>query len=210
MRCGIRCPRQKECCREMQVAIVKYNAGNIASVQNALGRLGVASEVTDDAVTLRQADKVIFPGVGEASTAMQYLRERGLDMAITSLTQPVLGICLGMQLLCSHSEENYTDCLGIFPNRVKRFVADDLKIPHMGWNTISDLRKPLFAGVKENSYAYFVHGYYVEMSAEATAMCNYGVDLAAAIQHANFYAVQFHPEKSGATGERILANFLTL
>ena len=128
---------------------------------------------------------------------------------IKSLTQPVLGICLGMQLICSHSEENETKCLGIFPNRVRRFVTDDLKIPHMGWNTISDLR-PLFDGVKENSYVYFVHGYYVEMSAETTAMCNYGIDFAAAIQHENFYAVQFHPEKSGAIGERILENFLNL
>lgn len=194
----------------MKVAIVKYNAGNIASVQNALGRLGVESEVTDDADVLNQADKVIFPGVGEALTAMQYLRERGLDAAIKALTQPVLGICLGMQLLCSHSEENDTDCLGIFPNTVNRFVSDDLKIPHMGWNTITHLRQPMFDGVAENSYVYFVHGYYVETSPEATAICNYGRDFAAAIQHENFYAVQFHPEKSGAVGARILENFLNL
>lgn len=194
----------------MKVAIVKYNAGNIASVQNALGRLGVASDVTDDADILVRADKVIFPGVGEASTALQYLRERSLDTVIRSLTQPVLGICLGMQLLCSYSEENDTDCLGIFPNKVKRFVSDGLKIPHMGWNTIFGLRQPMFDGVDENSYVYFVHGYYVEMSAEATAICSYGSDFAAAIQHENFYAVQFHPEKSGASGERILDNFLNL
>ncbi len=194
----------------MKVAIVKYNAGNIASVQNALGRLGIESEVTDDADILSGADKVIFPGVGEASTAMQYLYERGLDTVIKSLTQPVLGICLGMQLLCSHSEENDTACLGIFPNKVKRFVSDDLKIPHMGWNTISNLRQPIFAGADEDSYVYFVHGYYVEMSDESTAMCNYGINFAAAIQNENFYAVQFHPEKSGAVGERILENFLNL
>lgn len=194
----------------MKVAIVKYNAGNIASVQNALGRLGVASEVTDDAEILGRADKVIFPGVGEASTAKQYLRERRLDAAIKSLTQPVLGICLGMQLLCSHSEENDTDCLGIFPNKVRRFVSDDLKIPHMGWNTITHLRQPMFDGVEENSYVYFVHGYYVEASDEAAAVCSYGIDFTAAIQHENFYAVQFHLEKSGAAGERILENFLNL
>lgn len=194
----------------MKIAIVKYNAGNVASVQNALGRLGVESEVTDVAEILGRADKIIFPGVGEASTAMQYLRERGLDIVIKTLTQPVLGICLGMQLLCSHSEENDTDCLGIFPNTVNRFVSDDLKIPHMGWNTITHLRQPMFNGVDENSYVYFVHGYYVETSAEATAICNYGRDFAAAIQHENFYAVQFHPEKSGAAGARILENFLNL
>ncbi len=210
MRCGIRCLRQKEFCRAMKVAIVKYNAGNIASVQNALGRLNVSTEVTDDPDVLSRSDKVIFPGVGEASTAMQYLRERGLDTAIKSLTQPVLGICLGMQLLCSHSEENDTDCLGIFPNKVRRFVSDDLKIPHMGWNTISNLQQTMFASVDENSYVYFVHGYYVETSGESTAMCKYGIGFAAAIQHENFYAIQFHPEKSGAVGERILENFLNL
>ena len=210
MRCGTRCLRQKEFCRAMKVAIVKYNAGNIASVQNALGRLNVSSEVTDDPDVLSCADKVIFPGVGEASTAMQYLCERGLDKVIKSVTQPVLGICLGMQLLCSHTEENATDCLGIFPNKVKRFISNDLKIPHMGWNTISNLQQPLFADVNEHSSVYFVHGYYVETSDESTAMCNYGIDFAAAFQHENFYAVQFHPEKSGAVGERILENFLNL
>lgn len=194
----------------MKVAIVKYNAGNIASVQNALGRLGVESEVTDDADALSRAGKVIFPGVGEASTAMQYLRERGLDKVIKTLTQPVLGICLGMQLLCSHSQENDTDCLGIFPNKVKRFVSDDVKIPHMGWNTISSLRPPIFAGVPEDSYVYFVHGYYVEPSNQSAATCGYGIDFAAAIQHENFYAVQFHAEKSGDIGQRILENFLNL
>ena len=194
----------------MKVAIVKYNAGNIASVQNALGRIGVASEVTDNAEILGCADKVIFPGVGEASTAMHYLRERVLDVAIKTLTQPVLGICLGMQLLCSYSEENDTDCLGIFPNQVRRFASDDLKVPHMGWNKISNVRRPIFAGIDEGSYVYFVHGYYVETSNESVAMCRYGINFVAAIQHKNFYAVQFHPEKSGAVGERILENFLNL
>lgn len=194
----------------MKVAIVKYNAGNVASVQNALGRLGVESVVSDDADVLRRADKVIFPGVGEASTAMRYLRERNLDDVIKSLTQPVLGICLGMQLLCLHSEENDTKCLGIFPNRVKRFADANLKVPHMGWNTISGLRLPLFAEVADGSYAYFVHGYYVETSENSAASCEYGADFAAAIQKANFYAVQFHPEKSGVAGTRILENFLNL
>ena len=194
----------------MQVAIVKYNAGNIASVQNALGRLGVESSVSDDADILRQADKVIFPGVGEASTAMQYLRERNLDEVIRSLTQPVLGICLGMQLLCSHSEENDTECLGIFPNLVKRFADTDVKVPHMGWNTISVLKPPLFTGVAEGPYVYFVHGYYVEPSEDSAAACEYGEEFAAAIQKANYYAVQFHPEKSGVAGTHILENFLNL
>ncbi len=194
----------------MKVAIVKYNAGNIASVQNALGRLGVESIVSDNADVLGRAEKVIFPGVGEASTAMQYLRERNLDAVIQSLTQPVLGICLGMQLLCSHSEENDTKCLGIFPNLVKRFSDADLKVPHMGWNTISALTSPLFAEVKDGSYAYFVHGYYVDQSINTAASCEYGADFAAAIQEANFYAVQFHPEKSGVAGTRILENFLSL
>lgn len=194
----------------MKVAIVKYNAGNIASVQNALGRLGVESEVTDEADVLSRADKVIFPGVGEASTAMQYLRERGLDAVIKTLTQPVLGICLGMQLLCSYSEENDTDCLGIFPNRVKRFAGSDLKVPQVGWNTISNLKGPMFADVTDKSHVYFVHGYYVEESDKSAAICSYGVNFAAAIQNENFYAVQFHCEKSGVVGEQILANFLNI
>ncbi len=194
----------------MKIAIVKYNAGNIASVQNALGPLGVDSVVSDDADVLRRADKVIFPGVGEASTAMRYLRERNLDDVITSLTQPVLGICLGMQLLCTHSEENDTACLGIFPNRVRLFARSSLKVPHMGWNTISGLDSPLFKGVAEGEHVYFVHGYYVEPSEDSAAICKYGTDFAAAIQRSNFYAVQFHPEKSGIAGGRILENFLNI
>ncbi|MFN6965049.1 MAG: imidazole glycerol phosphate synthase subunit HisH [Pyrinomonadaceae bacterium] len=195
----------------MTVAILKYNAGNIASVQNALSRLGADSIVTHDAIELRAADKVIFPGVGEASTAMQYLRERGLDDVIRSLTQPVLGVCLGMQLLCASSEENDATGLGIFANRVRRFEGgSDLKVPHIGWNTISNLRSELFADVADASHVYFVHGYYVEPSSEAAAVTNYGIDFAAAIVRDNFFAVQFHPERSGAVGERILQNFLNL
>lgn len=194
----------------MSVAIIKYNAGNVASVQNALARLGVDSVVSDDEETLRRAERVIFPGVGEASSAMEYLRRRRLDGLIKSLTQPVLGICLGMQLLCDFSEENEVACLGILPNLVRRFPNCGLKIPHIGWNNLTALRSPLFAGVAENSYAYFVHGFYVEPSPETIAECGYGVTFAAGLRHRNFYAVQFHPEKSGAAGTRILENFLNL
>lgn len=193
----------------MQVAIVKYNAGNVESVKNALRRLNVEPVVSDDAEVLRRADRVIFPGVGEASSAMNYLRARNLDAVIKSLTQPVLGVCLGMQLLCDYSEENATECLGILPYRVRRFHAGDLKIPQMGWNNIGDLKTNLFAGIEENSHVYFVHGYYVETGAETVATCDYGVRFSAAIRYKNFSAVQFHTEKSGAIGERILENFLT-
>ena len=194
----------------MKVAIVKYNAGNIESVKNALNRLQVDSIVTDDAEVLKSADKVIFPGVGEASTAMEYLRERNLDEVIKSLTQPVLGICLGMQLLCDYSEENDTNCLGLLPYKVRLFESEDLKIPHMCWNTISDLRGELFRYIKDNSYVYFVHSFYVENGAETVATCDYSLKFSAAIQYKNFYAVQFHTEKSGEVGERILENFLNI
>ncbi|HEV8593872.1 MAG TPA: imidazole glycerol phosphate synthase subunit HisH [Pyrinomonadaceae bacterium] len=194
----------------MKVAIVKYNAGNVRSVENALNRLGITPELTDDPETLVAADKVIFPGVGEASTAMSYLRERSLDGVIRSLTQPVLGICLGMQLLCSFSEENATECIGILPYTVRKFESDDLKVPHIGWNDLFNMRSVLFDGVSENSFAYFVHGYYVEKGNETVATANYGIDFSAAVQHQNFYAVQFHPEKSGASGARILENFLKI
>jgi glutamine amidotransferase len=192
----------------MKVAIVKYNAGNIESVRNALNRLGIDSVVSDDSEVLRSADKVIFPGVGEASTAMEYLRERQLDEVIKSLTQPVLGICLGMQLLCDYSEENDTKCLGILPYKVKLFESDELKVPHMGWNMISDLKGKLFENVAEQSYVYFVHSYYVENGNETAAICDYSLKFSAAIQYENFYAVQFHTEKSGEVGEKILENFL--
>jgi glutamine amidotransferase len=194
----------------MQVAIVKYNAGNVESVKNALNRLGVEPVFTDDAEILKSADRVIFPGVGEASSAMNYLRERNLDAVIKSLKQPVLGICLGMQLLCETSEENETECLGILPYRVRKFATGALKVPQMGWNNIFDLQTDLFTGIEENSYVYFVHGFYVESGAETIAACDYGVKFSAAVQHKNFYAVQFHAEKSGTTGEKILENFLNV
>lgn len=194
----------------MKIAIVKYNAGNVESVKNALIRLGVEPILTDDAETLRVADRVIFPGVGEASTAMNYLRERSLDKIIKSLTQPVLGVCLGMQLLCDFSEENETACLGILPYKVKKFKDENLKIPQTGWNNIFDLKGKLFQGIKENSYVYFVHSFYVEAGAETTAKCDYGLKFSAAVSYKNFYAVQFHAEKSGAVGEQILENFLKI
>ena len=194
----------------MKVAIVKYNAGNVESVKNALVRLGVEPTVSDDAEVLKAADKVIFPGVGEASTAMKYLRERNLDTAIKSLAQPVLGICLGMQLLCESSEENETRCLGILPYRVRKFESNELKIPQIGWNTIFNLKSKLFDGVAENEFVYFVHSYYVESGAETAATADYETHFSAAVNHKNFYAVQFHAEKSGAVGERILENFLQI
>lgn len=194
----------------MKVAIVKYNAGNTASVANALTRLGVEPLITDDGDELRAADKVIFPGVGEASTAMKYLRERKLDSVISSLTQPVLGICLGMQLMCAASDENDTECLGIMPYRVRRFESDTLKIPHTGWNRIVELDSRLLKGVVDGDRVYFVHGYYVEIGEFTTATCEYGQKFSAAIGRNNYYALQFHPEKSGVVGERILKNFLNI
>lgn len=194
----------------MRVAIVKYNAGNTASVANALDRLGVDVIISDDSEAIRKADKVIFPGVGEASTAMSYLRDRGLAEIIKSLHQPVLGICLGMQLLCESSEENRTDCLGIIPYHVRRFSGDSVKVPHVGWNTVHMLQSPVFDGIDESEHFYFVHGYFVEAGEKTTATCFYDGAFSAAIQHENFYAVQFHPEKSGTPGQRILENFLNL
>lgn len=192
----------------MKVAIVKYNAGNVESVKNALGRLGVDPVLTDDAEILSAADRVIFPGVGEASSAMDFLRAKNLDAAIRNLRQPVLGICLGMQLLCDFSEENETECLKILPYAVRRFAGENLKVPQMGWNNIFNLKGALFAGVAENAFVYFVHSFYVETGAETVAACEYGAEFSAAINYKNFYAVQFHAEKSGAVGERILENFL--
>lgn len=197
----------------MKTAIIKYNAGNIRSVQFALERLGVNGIVTDDPEEIRSADKVIFPGVGEASTAMQYLQQRGLDKLIVGLKQPVLGICLGMQLLCKHSEENNTSCLGIFDVEVKRFqspVANLLKIPQIGWNNIANLHSTLFEHVRENSYMYFVHSYYAALSPDTVAIANYVINYSAALQKGNFYAVQFHPEKSAEGGQNILDSFLKL
>lgn len=197
----------------MKTAIIKYNAGNIRSVQFALERLGVNGIVTDDHEEIRSADKVIFPGVGEASTAMQYLKERRLDQVIRELKQPVLGVCLGMQLMCKHSEENDTDCLGIFDIPVKRFqspVENLLKIPQIGWNNISGLHSVMFAHVPENAYMYFVHSYYAALGADTVAISNYVINYSAALQKDNFYAVQFNPEKSAEAGARIIDNFLKL
>ncbi|MEO8574893.1 MAG: imidazole glycerol phosphate synthase subunit HisH [Pyrinomonadaceae bacterium] len=194
----------------MRIAIVKYNAGNTASVANALSRLGVEAVITDEAEVLIAADKVIFPGVGEASSAMNHLRKRGLAEIIKSLRQPVLGICLGMQLLCASSEENGADCLGVLPYTVRRFNGDGLKLLHTGWNKVSDLRSPLFDGIAEGEHFYFVHGYFVKSGKDTTATCVYGETFSAALQRENFYAVQFHPEKSGVVGGRVLENFLTL
>ena len=194
----------------MSIAIVKYNAGNIRSVQFALQRLGVEAVWTDDPDTLRAADKVIFPGVGEASSAMQYLRERGLDEVLRGLRQPVLGICLGLQLFCRHSEEGDTPCLGIFDVGVRRFRSPGLKVPHIGWNTLSNLRGPLFEGIQDGNFVYFVHSFYAEMHPDLVAQADYGVPFSGALHRDNFYAVQFHPEKSGGVGQRILKNFLKL
>lgn len=196
----------------MSIAIVKYNAGNIYSVVHALGRLGCEPVLTDDAEQLRRADRVIFPGQGEASTAMRYLRERGLDEVIRSLTQPVLGICIGQQLMCEHSEEGETDCLGLFPLRCRRFRPEDhtQKVPHMGWNSLTALRHPLFGDVAGGEMVYFVHSFYVPLSPFTIAQTDYIQPFSAAIAKDNFMATQFHPEKSGDVGERILRQFLSL
>lgn len=194
----------------MRLAILKYNAGNTRSVVNAFERLGVSPVISDDAETLRNADAVIFPGVGEASTAMTHLRERGLDSVIRNLDKPVLGICLGMQLLCSRSEENDTECLGIFDAEVRRFPESELKIPHIGWNTISDLETNLFEDISDESHVYFVHGYRVELSNDTIATSDYVSPFTASLHKSNFYGVQFHPEKSGDVGEMILKNFLEI
>ena len=194
------------------IAIVKYNAGNIRSVLNALNRLGVEPVLTDDAEALRNAERVLFPGQGEAATAMAYLRERGLDRVICSLRQPVLGICIGQQLMCSHSEEGNTDCLGIFPMEVVRFQPQrhEDKVPQMGWNSIHNLKTRLFDGVDEGSFIYNVHSFYVPESPYTIASCEYILPYSAALNKDNFYSTQFHPEKSGSVGEQILKNFLKL
>jgi glutamine amidotransferase len=196
----------------MKIVIIKYNAGNIQSVLYALERIGVSAMVTDSIQEIQTADKVIFPGVGEASSAMQYLRERKLDELIISLQQPVLGICLGMQLMCTHSTENDTACLGIFEEQVKHFETPDptIKVPQIGWNTITALKTPLFKGIAENSFAYFVHGYYAAKGKQTIATTNYIQDYSSALHKDNFYGVQFHPEKSALVGEQIIQNFLSL
>lgn len=198
----------------MKIVIIKYNAGNIESVKNALGRLNITANITDDHEQIRNADKVIFPGVGEASTTMDYLRKNGLDKLIISLKQPVLGICLGLQLMCSYSEENNTDCLGIFDEKVQRFLPKPgeefiTKVPHMGWNKIHNLKSPLFNDL-DNPYVYFVHSYYASVGEHTIATCDYIDQFSAALHRENFYATQFHPEKSGTIGAKILENFLKL
>jgi len=199
----------------MKIAIIKYNAGNVQSVLYALQRLGLDAAVTDKPAEIVSADRVIFPGVGNACSAMEHLRRAGLDEVIVSLRQPVLGICLGLQLLCNESEEGDTKCLGIFDVAVKKFQHEEtgtgsFKIPHMGWNTINSLSSPLFAGVKENSFVYYVHSYYAELSADTIATTNYMIPFSAAMRHNNFYGVQFHSEKSAEAGIRIISNFLKL
>jgi glutamine amidotransferase len=199
----------------MKIVIIKYNAGNIESVNNALNRLGVNAEITADPGKIRNADKVIFPGVGEASTTMEYLRRHKLDELIVSLRQPVLGICLGLQLMCSHSEEGDTTCLGIFDEKVKRFIPKPgeefiTKVPHMGWNAIYNLKSELFSNKLENEYVYFVHSFYAGLGEHTAATCNYIEPFSAALQKDNFFATQFHPEKSGKIGAEILQNFLKI
>lgn len=191
------------------IAIIKYNAGNIKSVQNALSRLGVESVVTDDENDIRNADKVIFPGVGEAGSAMAYLRERGMDTLLKSLTQPFLGICLGQQLMCKHSEEGNTDCLNIFEVEVRKFPSTEI-VPHMGWNNIYELKGEVFKNNAENEDVYFVHSYYADVCENTSATCNYILPFSAALHKDNFYAMQFHPEKSAEVGERILKSFIEL
>lgn len=192
----------------MKLAIIKYNAGNIQSVSFALERLGVDFTITDNAEEIMKADKVLFPGVGEASTTMQYLRDKKLDQLVPSLKQPVLGICLGMQLMCRYSEENNTTCMGIFNEDVKLFVPkDDLKVPHMGWNNVVKANGWLDPAI-ENQYAYFVHSYYVPVNAYTSAVTEYITPFSSAMHRDNFYAAQFHPEKSAKAGELVLKSFL--
>lgn len=196
----------------MKVVILKYNAGNIFSVESALQRLGITAIISADKDVLKTADKIIIPGVGQARTAMEHLEKTGLASLIKDFEQPVLGICLGMQLLCSYSEEGDIDCLGIFNKKVKRFErkSTEHKIPHMGWNSIANLASPLFQNIKEGTYTYFVHSYYVDVCPHTIAACNYISPFSAALRKNNFYATQFHPEKSGGIGELILKNFITL
>jgi len=191
------------------IAVLKYNAGNIQSVLNAVSHLGLECTVTDDKRELTMAEKVIIPGVGEASTAMKYLKDKGLDTVIKSLQQPVLGICLGLHLMCLYSDEGSVKCLGIFDAAVKKFPPFD-KVPHMGWNNFSALKGDLFKGIKAEEDVYYVHSYYAEISSYTSAICDYVLPFSAAMHRDNFYAVQFHPEKSADTGIRILKNFLEL
>lgn len=191
------------------IAIIKYNGGNVSSVQNALNRLSIKSVVTDDPEQILNAEKVIFPGVGEASSTMKLLKEKELDVLIPTLKQPVLGICLGMQLMCKGNEEGNTEGLGIFDINVKKFPPLDL-VPHMGWNTVSAKNNIMFAGIEPDDDVYFVHSYYCELSEFTTSVCDYILPFSASLQKDNFYAMQFHPEKSGSIGRQILNNFINL
>jgi glutamine amidotransferase len=191
------------------IAIIDYNAGNITSVKNALDRLGYESTLTSRHEEIMSADKVIFPGVGNAVSAIKHLKDKGLDRTINSLVQPTLGICLGLQLMCQHTEEGDVECLGIFDTNVKLFPPNDI-VPHMGWNNISDLSSTLFEGINDNDSYYFIHSYFAGVCKHTIATCNYITTFSAAIHRDNFYATQFHPEKSGDTGDKILKNFLEL
>ena len=196
----------------MNIAIIKYNAGNTKSVEHALHRLGIQPIITDDIEQIQNTDKVIFPGVGHAETTMQHLKDKKLDILIKNLKQPVLGVCLGQQLMCSHSEEGNVDCLNIFPVQVKKFQSTDnqFKIPQIGWNNLYNLKSPLFKNIAENSFVYFVHSYYCEQSEFTIATCDYIHPFSAGLQKDNFYATQFHPEKSADIGNIILENFITI
>ena len=191
------------------IAIIKYNAGNIRSVKNAITRLGYESIITDDKEEILNANKVIFPGVGEASSAMKYLRDKGLDKVILSIKKPMLGICLGLHLMCDYSEEGNTKCLGIFNIKVKKFPPKE-KVPHMGWNSFSNVNGNLFKDIKIDDNMYYVHSYYAEINEQTMASCNYIIPFSSAMQHGNFYATQFHPEKSADVGAQLLKNFLEL
>ena len=196
----------------MNVAILKYNAGNVRSVEIALERIGINAMLTDNHEEILLADRIIFPGVGEASSAMSYLKSKNLDQILLSCTQPVLGICLGMQLMCAYSEENDTNCLGVFKEKVRKFIPTSTKekIPQMGWNSIYDLKSSLFNGIPNESYCYFVHGYFADKGEETIAVANYCGEYSAALHTNNFYGVQFHPEKSAEIGTRIIENFINL
>lgn len=198
----------------MKIAVIKYNSGNVQSVLYALERLGVQAELTDDAEKIRSADKVVFPGQGEASTAMKYLKQRNLDTLIGDLKQPFLGVCLGLQLLCEHSEENDTKCLGVFPVKVKKFVPEnsqEFKVPHVGWNELENLKNnPLLADLPANPFVYYVHSYYAELSDLTLASTHYIHDFSGILHRDNYYAIQAHPEKSGLVGEKLLSNFLSI